>query len=117
MRAATVNRIRAMGLARTFPALGALVWEVVAADEVVDAAEEVWLLELVVLLAKEVLLAVEVVGELLGAEVVVELLLLVDEVEEVVVAVEELEAREEPGVDEAPLELAVAPPRNWNSAP
>jgi hypothetical protein len=40
MRAATVNRIRAMGLARTFPALGALVWEVVAAADVEEAAEE-----------------------------------------------------------------------------
>jgi hypothetical protein len=40
MNAATINRIRAMGLERTVPALGALVWEVDAADEVVDAAEE-----------------------------------------------------------------------------
>jgi hypothetical protein len=71
---------------------------------------------LVVLLAKE---AVEEVDELLllGAEVVLELLLLlllllpVAEVEEVGVTVAE------PEVLEAPLEEAVAPPRNWNWAP
>jgi hypothetical protein len=72
----------------------------------------------VVLLAKE---AVEEVDKLLllGAEVVLELLLLlllllllpVAEVEEVGVTVAE------PEVLEAPLEEAVAPPRNWNWAP
>jgi len=111
MSAATVRRIKANGLAIEFAELGALVWEPDGLVVVEAALEEDELVLVVVELVYEILEA-EVVGALVvdGTEEVLDSVLVVLEVVVSLVVVAEtavLVAAVEDGV-------AVAPPTSWN---